>query len=488
MSHFEGKMSLARDPGGKAPVRVGPAPASASRAAVYLNAFVILQIACQVGLLLPAQGKFRVVFRIATFATSLALLALVPGRGKPHPSSLWGVVSITIVALGLFHPSTSTLLAGLAQVGMYLAVLAPLFWVPRLNVTASVLQRVLLLLWSFHTLSAAVGVLQVYFPGRFLPNVSNVVTGMGTYAETLKITLSDGSRVWRPMGLTDTPGGAASAGLYAVLFGLGFLLSSRRLFVRFMAVGSMTVGLFCIYLSQVRSILVMAAVCVVTLVAAALRRGEMSRVVVIAAVVPVVVVASFAWAVLVGGQSVSNRISTLTAESSGQVYYKNRGIFLEYTVKELLPRYPLGAGLGRWGMMSYYFGNSHASEAENIHVEIQMTGWLLDGGVPLIVSYSLAIITAVTLAYRMIVARLPDPLSTWSALILAYDLGAVALTFNYVLFISQGGMEFWLLNASLFAAARSCRSAGRAGPSPPPGAAAPPGPGVAAPPPPLVPV
>ena len=36
---------------------------------------------------------------------------------------------------------------------------------------------------------------------------------------------------------------------------------------------------------------------------------------------------------------------------------------------------------------------------------------------------------------------------------LAYDVGAVALTFNYPLFIGQGGMEFWLLNAALFTAA-----------------------------------
>jgi hypothetical protein len=37
-------------------------------------------------------------------------------------------------------------------------------------------------------------------------------------------------------------------------------------------------------------------------------------------------------------------------------------------------------------------------------------------------------------------------------LIFAYNIGAIAITFNYPLFIGQGGMEFWLLNSSLFVA------------------------------------
>jgi hypothetical protein len=37
-------------------------------------------------------------------------------------------------------------------------------------------------------------------------------------------------------------------------------------------------------------------------------------------------------------------------------------------------------------------------------------------------------------------------------MVLAYDVAALATTFNYPLFIGQGGLEFWILNASLFAA------------------------------------
>ena len=39
-----------------------------------------------------------------------------------------------------------------------------------------------------------------------------------------------------------------------------------------------------------------------------------------------------------------------------QSYQENRGIFLTYTLQELLYEYPFGAGIGRWGMMSAYFG------------------------------------------------------------------------------------------------------------------------------------
>ena len=55
----------------------------------------------------------------------------------------------------------------------------------------------------------------------------------------------------------------------------------------------------------------------------------------------------------------------------------------------------------------------------------------------------------------------------WATLILAYDVGAVANTFSYPLFIGQGGMEFWLLNAALFgAAAYQARAARRPAPRP----------------------
>ena len=69
--------------------------------------------------------------------------------------------------------------------------------------------------------------LQVIFPGRFQPRISQVVEEQGVIAEGLKIELANGERVLRPMGLTDVPGGAATAGMYAIVFGAGFLLTAH---------------------------------------------------------------------------------------------------------------------------------------------------------------------------------------------------------------------------------------------------------------------
>jgi hypothetical protein len=47
-------------------------------------------------------------------------------------------------------------------------------------------------------------------------------------------------------------------------------------------------------------------------------------------------------------------------------------------------------------------------------------------------------------------------------LIVAYDMAVLAVTFNYPIFIGSGGMEFWFLNALLFAAAQSPATSGTA--------------------------
>jgi hypothetical protein len=420
----------------------------------WLQGFVLLQIGCQLALLFHALAPVRVVFRSAAFAVSLAALVLIVGPVRRHPSRPFLLAAFGIVALGILHPSTNTPLVAVAQFSLYLAIAAPLFWVGRLHVTPRVLGRVLLLIWGFQTLSATVGVLQVYFPGRFQPAVSSVVEGQGEFAEGLKIELADGTRMWRPMGLTDMPGGAASAGLFAYMFGMGFAAVSARWPLRLAGTMAMMIGLFCIYLSQIRSGLVLAGI--VSLVFAAtlawLRRGaDAIRLLVI---LFVVAVGSFAWALAVGGEAVSERFGTLIEDRPGAVYYSNRGHFLDETVSQLLPRYPLGAGLGRWGMTRGYFGDPAAPHCEPIWVEIQWTAWLLDGGVPLVLVYATAVLVAVITSAR-VARRTRDPwLAGWAALIAAYGIATFGLTFSYVPFIGQAGMEFWLLNALIFTTGR----------------------------------
>jgi hypothetical protein len=424
----------------------------------WIQGFVLLQTGCQLGLLIPSLGPARVLVRCAAFGSSLALLAIIRGQGPGHPARPWAPVILGLVALGLLHPATNTLLSATTQCGLYLAILGPLFWVSRLTVTAAVLRRLLLLLWAFHTLSATFGVLQVLYPGQFQPVLSSNYTALDEgRLDALKVTLANGERVFRPMGLTDSPGGAASAGMYASLFGIGVFLRERKTMLRLAAIATIGIGLFCIYLSQVRSILIMCGICASCLLLLLALRGEWSRLVGLVGILATVVFASFLWAVAVGGESVTSRLSTLTDESADTVYYRNRGHFLEETVTELLPQYPFGAGLGRWGMTHQYFADPIDPVSYPLWVEIQWTGWLLDGGVPLVLAYSTALALACLTAGRIALSRLSGDLPLNAAVILAYNIGLVAVTFNYPVFIGSGGLDFWLLNAALFAAA--CTSA-----------------------------
>jgi hypothetical protein len=432
-------------------------PTAERVAAQWVLGLLGLQIACQVALLFEELAPLRVVFRSAAFAGSLIGLAAVAGRPGRHPSRPYAAIAVAIVGLMMFHPNTSTAAAGVAAVALYAAIVAPVFWVPRLEVGSWTFARLVVVLWGFHTLSATFGVLQVYFPGQFQPALSTAVQGSQWGGEHLKVTLASGETVFRPMGLTDIPGGSAMAGLYAFVFGLGFLVIGRRPLHYAAGLVSLPVGLFCIYLSHVRSILVLAGILAITLVGvllAARRFGAAARV---AAAAPAVAVGAFVWAVALGGDETVRRYETLLEASPEEIYYKSRGIFLEDTITNKIPEYPFGAGLGRWGMILNYFGDPTNPTATPIWVEIQLTGWVLDGGVPLAAVYLVALFIATWAIFR-IALRHPDPwLAGWAMLIVAYDVAAIAVTFNSTPFAGQAGLEFWLLNAALFAAARPPR-------------------------------
>lgn len=418
--------------------------------------FVLFQFACQIALLFDAFAPYRVLLRSAVFGGSLFLLAVIQlGKNRPHPSTTAAYIVIAILLLECFHPTTNSLLAATAQVALYLAILGPLFWIPRLDLDMAALRRVLLIVFIFHTLSAATGVLQARFPGTFEPSLSTMITSQGRgYVESLKITLANGERVFRPMGLTDIPGGAATAGFSTVLFGIGFYLTSRKRLVRLACLGSIGLGMVCLYLAQVRSVLIITAINVLAFCALLIWQRRTTKLLVLVCVLGVVIALSFTYAFSIGGRSMTGRMATLVQDRPEVVYYKNRGIFLEETVNVLLPQYPLGAGLGRWGMMNTYFGDQASIDAEPIYAEIQWTGWLLDGGLPLIFVYVTALIIAMFTASRIALDRSAGDISIWGGIVLAYSIGALASTFNSPVFNSQGGMEFWLLNALLFAVAR----------------------------------
>ena len=445
-------------------------PRRRSGAFPWVPAFIVFQLLCQLVLITGDIGWARMVVRMAAFGASLALLVGLRGRGSAHPASGPGVLALTVLAICVFHPETRGLTAGVAQVALYAAVMAPLFWVPRLtSIDLAVLRRAVLILWGFHTLSAGLGVLQVYRPGTFQPPVSAVVESKGKgYIESLKITTADGRRVFRPMGLTDVPGGAAISGLYAVLLGVGFFLTRRTAGVMAASLASVGLGVACLYLSQIRALVVMTGISLVAVAGILLWRRDVRRLSTLGLSLAVMVAIGYLVGRNMAGSDVTNRMATLVRNRPGQIYYENRGRFLEDAIFKTLPDAPLGEGLGHWGMTATYFGGG--TPGKNLWVEIQWAGWIVDGGAPLLVTYLLAVGIALLAAWRIARARAPSrearDLPFWAAIVLAYSLGAAALTFSYPIFLSQSGMEFWLLNALLFAAARHARQAAANGSAP----------------------
>lgn len=417
--------------------------------------FIVLGYLCQLALLIGAFAPFRIPIRVATFGLSLAFLFFRDkNRTKRHPTTRLAQAILIIITLSLAHPRLNTLTAGLAQVGLYTSILAPIFWVPRLQPDKHAMQKVLVAMWIFHAASSAVGVLQVEFPGHFQPALSTVYDSYGDFLNGLYITTGSGDQVFRPMGLTDTPGGAATSGFYVIAIGIGFFLLSQKAVIRCLSSTSIFVGLAAIYLSQVRSTLIIAVLSATIMCTLLFVQGFRRQVLLLAGTLIIVIAAGCSYVIGLGGDQALDRLATLTADSPGEVYRSNRGVFLQATVEDLMPKYPFGAGLGRWGMTNWYFGDNSDVDKEAIWAEIQLTGWLLDGGVPLILAYSSALLLAVWIALRIGWAQ--KSLRVWAAFIVAYDLGMIALTFDYPVFVSQTGMEFWFLNASLYSAFISC--------------------------------
>jgi hypothetical protein len=433
----------------------------AGRSSPWLIGFVLLHLSCQLLLLIPGLSSIRVGVRMAAFGVSLAFLVIIPSKNVWRtPLRACALCILMLLGLEFFHPEGGGLSAALAGIMLNLAVLAPIFWVPRTGTTAAGLQSVVTILWLFYFMSALLGVLQAYYPGRFQPPLSAVLAAnTRNQLAGLEIELASGARVFRPMGLTDSPGGAAFAGLYAVLLGTGMLLSTKPPFkgARLVAVASMVAGMMCLYLCQIRSLLVMAGVCELALLALLLISGRISRLVGLLGAVGAIVPGAFGLALAIGGKAMTERLTTLVETDPGSVYYANRGRFLETTLNHYLPLYPLGAGLGRWGMVHAYFGDA----ADSLWVEIQWTAWLFDGGVAMILLYVSAILIAswgcLKVARGRIGAAEPS-LSLWGAVIVAYNVGAVAICFNYPLFGGTSGVEFWLLNMAVLCAAHDTDS------------------------------
>lgn len=432
----------------------------------WLELFVAVQYCSTAVLLIPGTQPIRIFVRAFPYVLSLAMLYLIgntyAGRQRMPPGGMLLTLALVLLAINLLHPSTD-LSAGVAQVVFQLSIAAPLYWASRLRLDRPRLDWLLWLIFVSNAASAVLGLLQVYYPDTFMPpEFSAQALAMNPAAvEALSYRSVTGEIITRPPGLTDMPGGAAVGALFTALLGLTF--GSRASLVwykRAAYFGLAGVGLVTLYFTQVRSLLLMAGGAVVVMSLLLFRQRRVAQATTLAVMTAVLLVGAFSWATAVGGESVYDRFIVITERGMVGSFQENRGIFVEHTVDELLYEYPMGAGLGRWGMMRANFG-SPDNPNEQIWVEIQMTGWLLDGGVLMWLTYGGALVLSMFFVYRQ--AATSEARFAYSALtIFTLNLIVVGLTFSGAAFNTQLGIQYWFLTGLIYAAVRSARHAGPA--------------------------
>jgi hypothetical protein len=106
-------------------------------------------------------------------------------------------------------------------------------------------------------------------------------------------------------------------------------------------------------------------------------------------------------------------------------------------------------------MMSAYFSEPENWRHPALYAEIQLTGWLYDGGVLLWVFYPMGLFLAMRYSYRLAADR-HFALNESAMTVFAIQLLLVGLCFTGPVFNSQLGMMFWLTTAMLYGAHRTC--------------------------------
>ena len=212
-------------------------------------------------LYLPGNQSSRLAIRAASFLISIAAFWFWyldrPGKYEVrHPATRWLTLVTLLLFLMVIHPETFSLFAGFGQIALYFAVFCPMFWVPAFVDSRQKLIRVLAILLVCNGINSVVGVLQVYDPATWMPkefssSVSRLQIEISTYIGP------NGRRIVRPPGLFDTPGAVCGAGAVAALLGLIFGVEKRvGWWRRLIALGLSFAGMAAIYLTHVRSSLI----------------------------------------------------------------------------------------------------------------------------------------------------------------------------------------------------------------------------------------
>lgn len=423
----------------------------------FAEFFVISQTALPALLYLPGTQPLRQSIRVSAFVISLAALAwwlLNPVRHRPaHRVNGWIAGVMALVAIMVFHPTTSSLYGGLAHGMLYLAVLAPFLWAPSFVHTPEHLARLLGLLLICNGINALVGVLQVYDPSTYMPaELSRLITQGTSGVGPVTYIGANGQTVVRPPGLFDTPGAVAGPAMCVALLGAVFGLSALPLWIRVGSFGFAAAGIAAIYLTQVRISIVMVVLMFLGYAFALVGQRRVQKATTIAVIGGTLGTLAFLIALSLGGQSISDRFMTLLAGDPVSLYYDSRGIQLSYSLRELLFQYPFGAGLARWGMAAAYYGSG-----KGIWAELQVTGWLIDGGIMMLVLYGAALLQLAFSQYRLTRSTEHPRLAACAAVVFALGLGPIALVFSFTPFVTQVGIQFWFLAGALHGVACGAR-------------------------------
>jgi hypothetical protein len=425
----------------------------------FPEVFIASQSVLPALLYLPGAQPLRVPIRIAPFMVSL--LALVwysrkQSTAAVNPSSWkWLVICVAYLAIMIFHPHTNSLIAGVAQTLLYLSVLAPIFWASKLKYTPERVQRLLWIILLCSGVNALVGVLQVHDPETWMPrDLSSVLVNLEGGVEAVSYTRADGTRVIRPPGLSDSPGAVCGPASTAAVLGLIFFFGNWTPWKRAIALLFAVAGFSAVFLSQVRTSLLMACGSLIVYVALLAIQKQQKKALFLMTLTGLVISGAFAGALVLGGDVVQERFSSLFAADPVTVYYSAaRGGHLEEGLTETLIRYPAGAGLGRWGMMRYYFGDEMNPDSPLIWAELQPNAWILDGGLILLLFYPVALIAATCTQIRIArLARSAD-LRLVAATVIAVNATALGLVFGYTPFTTQVGLQYWFISGVLHSAA-----------------------------------
>jgi hypothetical protein len=363
----------------------------------FVEWFAVGQTLLPALLFIPGSQAYRLPIRTGAYAVSLVAFVMWwfdrGGRQRGnHPATGWIYLTMAWLGLMLFHEDTSPL-AGIAQMCLYFAILCPVFWASAYVFNRQRLMRALVVLLVCNGINSMVGVMQVYDPDRWMPRqLSSVYSGQGgdmILASSTFIGLN-GRVMIRPPGLFDAAGAVAGAAMVATILGLVFCLEPIAWWKRGASLGFALAGMSALYLSNVRAAFVMTLVMMVAYLALLVMQNQRKRVIGFGVLGFGLVVLGFSVATTLGGDSIADRFRTLLEGDPRQLYYQSRGIQVQSAMTDLVDQYPLGAGLGRTGMLSYYFNDGGASRG--LFAEVQPNAWMLDGGVPLVALYGLVLI------------------------------------------------------------------------------------------------